>query len=99
MSPPVTIPPVTINPIHAMRLSSAALDLAEGNSQKAVALLVHALAGTLAMALTKPGVDALIADRGGDFSDLLAEALPMMSRIVTEVEGRMLASMPPEGRA
>jgi hypothetical protein len=99
MSPPVTIPPVTINPIHALRLSSAALDLADGNSRVAVALLVHALAGTLAMALTKPGVEALIADHGGDFSETLAEAMPMMARLVTEVEGRMLATMRPEGQA
>jgi CRISPR/Cas system-associated protein Csm6 len=99
MSPPVTLPPVTINPIHALRLSSAALDLAEGNSRTAVALLVHALAGTLAMALTKAGVAALIEDQGGDFSETLAEALPQMAAIVAEVEGRMLATMRPEGQA
>jgi hypothetical protein len=99
MSPPVVMLPVTINPIHALRLSSAALDLAEGQSQKAVALLVHALAGTLAMALTKDGVAALVADHGGDFSETLAEALPQMAEIVAEVEARMLATMRPEGQA
>jgi hypothetical protein len=91
--------PVTINPIHALRLSSAALDLAEGQSQKAVALLVHALAGTLAMALTKPSMEALIEAHGGDFGETLAEALPMMVKIVAEVEDRMLATMRTEGRA
>jgi CRISPR/Cas system-associated protein Csm6 len=99
MNPPVRLPPETINPVDALRLSSAALDLAEGDAQKAVALLVHGLAGTLVMAIRPQGIARLIEDRGGEFGATLAEALPAMADLLDAIEAKALASMRTAGQA
>jgi hypothetical protein len=90
---------IVIDPHHALALGCTALDLGAGDPQRAVALLVHALAGTLAMALPEARLQALQQDGTEAFAEVLAEALPVMAKLVAQVESHGLAEMRPEGQA
>jgi len=91
--------PFTIRLEHAMRLTTQAELMAGGDARKAVAMLVHALAGTLVLSLDADAVEALRQDPGAEFGPVLADALVTMGKVSAEAANYALAKMRTEGQA
>jgi hypothetical protein len=88
-----------VDVVEALRISSEALDAAKNNPQEAIAILVHALAGTLVTILRPESIDELIRGNGAEFGSAVAEALPSMASLLNTIVNEPLATMKAEGRA
>ncbi|MFP5368027.1 MAG: hypothetical protein ACLGIS_14515 [Actinomycetes bacterium] len=92
--------PVTINQHDALRLAAEVLGRTNDSPAQAIALLVHALAGVLAMSIRPEKLDGAM--QGDFFGPVLAEAVPEMARLVADTEAATLSALAaakPAGRA